>query len=171
MASKWGVVAGLVLLGSFVGDLSYADPPRRRTSAPTTTAQQQPFNGIYPVITEGAGRVFLDPQPPHLPVMIDIIPIVASRDFATVTPTISQIGMPEISITLKATGTKAFARYTREHIGGRAAIIIDNKLLSVPVITGQINGGGLVIGGNFTAEEAQNLARSISGQPANPRRR
>jgi preprotein translocase subunit SecD len=170
MTSKWAVVAGLVLLCSFVADLSYADPQRRHTSTPATSAQQQPLNGIYPVISEGSGRVFPDPQPPHLPVIIANTPIVASRDFATVTPSFSQIGTPEITITLKANGTKAFARYTREHIGERAAIMIDNQLLSAPVITGQINGGDLVIGGNFTVEETQNLARSISGQPAPQRR-
>jgi preprotein translocase subunit SecD len=169
MATKRDVVAALVLLCDFVGDLSYADTPRRRT-VPANTVQQ-PLNGIYPVISEGSGRVFPDPQSPNSPVMIDITPIVASRDFATVTPTISQIGMPELTITLKANGTKAFARYTREHIGGRAAIIIDDELLSAPVITGQINGGDLVIGGNFTVEETQNLARSISGQSVHPRRR
>jgi hypothetical protein len=169
MTTKWGVFACLVLLCAFLGDLSYADTPLRRT-VPANTVQQ-PLSGIYPVISVGPGRVFPDPQSPNSPVMIDITPIVASRDFATVTPGFSQIGMPEITITLKANGTKAFARYTREHIGERAAIIINDELLSAPVITGQINGGDLVIGGNFTVEETQNLARSISGQSVRPRRR
>jgi hypothetical protein len=171
VAVKWGVFAGIILLCGLIGDLSYADTRRPTASAPANTALLPPLSGIYPVMREGPGRVFPDPQLPNSQVIVAITPIVASRDFATITPTISNIGMPEIRITLKATGAKAFALYTQNHIGERAAIIIDNQLLSAPVITGQINGGDLVIGGNFTVEETQNLARSISGQTAPLRRR
>ena len=55
-------------------------------------------------------------------------------------------------------GTKKFARITTNNVGKRLAIILDNKIISAPVINEPIIGGNSVITGNFTFQSATDLA-------------
>ncbi len=55
-------------------------------------------------------------------------------------------------------GSKIFAEITKKNSGRRLAIILDNKLLSSPVINEPILGGNGIISGNFTIESANELA-------------
>ncbi|SHG98315.1 preprotein translocase subunit SecD [Thermosyntropha lipolytica DSM 11003] len=55
-------------------------------------------------------------------------------------------------------GTKLFAKATQENLGRRIAIVIDNNVVSAPVVRDVITTGQAVIEGDFTAKEAQDLA-------------
>ncbi|WP_341763584.1 protein translocase subunit SecD [Candidatus Tisiphia endosymbiont of Beris chalybata] len=55
-------------------------------------------------------------------------------------------------------GSKLFAEITKNNAGKRLAIVLDNKLLSAPVINEPILGGNGIISGNFTVESANELA-------------
>jgi protein-export membrane protein SecD len=55
-------------------------------------------------------------------------------------------------------GSKKFAKVTTENIGKRLAIILDNKIISAPVIRDVILGGNGQISGNFTFQSATDLA-------------
>lgn len=55
-------------------------------------------------------------------------------------------------------GTKLFAKATQENLGRHIAIVIDNKVISAPVVRDVITTGQAVIEGDFTAKEAQDLA-------------
>jgi protein-export membrane protein SecD len=55
-------------------------------------------------------------------------------------------------------GAVRFARFTRENIGKPFAIVLDNKVISAPVIRSEIPGGHGMITGNFSLEEARRLA-------------
>ena len=70
-------------------------------------------------------------------------------------------GEPQISFTLNAEGATRFAKVTRENIGHRMAIILDNELYSAPNINGAIEGGSGEITGSFTIQEAQELANVL----------
>ncbi|MBF0160424.1 MAG: protein translocase subunit SecD, partial [Magnetococcales bacterium] len=50
------------------------------------------------------------------------------------------------------------AQLTGEHVNERMAIVLDNKVYSAPVIREKIDGGRAQITGNFTSEEAHDLA-------------
>jgi len=65
---------------------------------------------------------------------------------------------PEVKLTLNKEGRKKFAKLTRENVGRRLAIILDGVVKSAPVIREPILDGEAVISGNFTVEEAQDLA-------------
>ena len=67
-------------------------------------------------------------------------------------------GKSLISFKLNTIGAKAFAEITRENIGKPFAIVLDNKVLTAPVIQGVIPGGSGQITGNFTPKEASTLA-------------
>ena len=73
------------------------------------------------------------------------------------------MGNKEYSVELNLTksGTKKFATATQNNIGKQIAIIYDGDTLSSPVVKSAITGGQAYITGDFTYEEADNLASTI----------
>jgi preprotein translocase subunit SecD len=69
-----------------------------------------------------------------------------------------QFGKPEVVFSLSTEGAKLFAKITEANVGKRMAIILDNKVLYMPVIRERIPGGQVRISGNFTMKEAQDIA-------------
>ena len=63
-----------------------------------------------------------------------------------------------VVISLDRAGSKKFARTTKDNVGKRLAIILDNKIISAPVINEPILSGNSVISGNFTFQSATDLA-------------
>jgi len=63
-----------------------------------------------------------------------------------------------VNFSLDRAGAKKFARATKNNVGQRLAIILDNKIISAPVINEAIIGGNGVITGNFTFQSATDLA-------------
>ncbi|MBB6611270.1 protein translocase subunit SecDF [Pontibacter sp. Tf4] len=72
-----------------------------------------------------------------------------------------QQSRPEITMTMTPTGAKKWARLTGENVGRQIAIVLDNYVYSAPVVQGEITGGNSSISGNFTIEEAQDLANIL----------
>ena len=75
------------------------------------------------------------------------------------------MGNKEYSVELNLTklGTKKFATATQNNIGKQIAIIYDGETISSPVVQSAITGGQAYITGDFTYEEADNLASTIRG--------
>ncbi|MCC8133188.1 MAG: protein translocase subunit SecDF [Tannerellaceae bacterium] len=72
-----------------------------------------------------------------------------------------------VSMTMNAEGAKSWARLTRENIGKSIAIILDDLVYSAPRVSDEISGGRSQITGNFTPEEAKDLANVLkSGKMA-----
>lgn len=69
-----------------------------------------------------------------------------------------QDGQPVISFRLNNSGARRFCDVTRENVGRPFAIVLDDAVISAPVIRDAICGGSGVISGNFTVESANNLA-------------
>lgn len=67
-------------------------------------------------------------------------------------------GQPVISFRFNLSGARKFGKFTTENIGAPFAILLDNKVLSAPVIQTAIPSGTGQISGNFTVESANNLA-------------
>jgi preprotein translocase subunit SecD len=65
---------------------------------------------------------------------------------------------PVVSFTFDGLGARRFAEATREHVGEPLAIVLDNKIISAPVIREPILDGRGVISGNFTVQSASDLA-------------
>ena len=63
-----------------------------------------------------------------------------------------------VNFSLDRIGSKKFARATTNNVGKRLAIILDNKIMSAPVIKEPIVGGSGVITGDFTFQSATDLA-------------
>jgi preprotein translocase subunit SecD len=67
-------------------------------------------------------------------------------------------GQYYISFDLTTEQSDFFSQYTKDHIGQYLGIVLDKKVISSPVIQGQISGGSGVIQGSFTRDQANNLA-------------
>jgi preprotein translocase subunit SecD len=72
------------------------------------------------------------------------------------------LGHPVIDITFNQKGTEQFAKVTQENLHKRLAIVIDGHLNSAPTIQSPITGGKAQISGNFSKEEATELANRIN---------
>ncbi|HZA02899.1 MAG TPA: protein translocase subunit SecD, partial [Hyphomicrobiaceae bacterium] len=65
---------------------------------------------------------------------------------------------PIISFRFNQSGARIFGKFTSENVGRPFAIVLDDKVLSAPVIREPILGGSGQISGSFTIESANNLA-------------
>lgn len=63
-----------------------------------------------------------------------------------------------VNFKLNNFGAKKFAYATKNNVGRRLAIVIDNEVVSAPVIRDAITSGSGQISGDFTVKEANNLA-------------
>src|SRR6056300_1313344 len=72
-------------------------------------------------------------------------------------PTFDRNNSPSVSFQLSPLGGKKFGRVTGENIGRPFAIVLDNKVVSAPVIQSQIFGSGQITG-NFNVAETNELA-------------
>ena len=69
-----------------------------------------------------------------------------------------QEGQPVVSFRFDSAGGRRFGEATRTNVGHLFAIVLDNKIISAPVIREPILGGSGVISGHFTTQSAQDLA-------------
>jgi SecD/SecF fusion protein len=77
----------------------------------------------------------------------------------------------EVSMAMNSEGTKVWARMTRENVGKFIAIVLDNYVYSAPRVNSEITGGNSQITGDFTVEEAKDLANVLeSGRLPAPAR-
>ena len=65
---------------------------------------------------------------------------------------------PIVSFRFNSAGARKFAEATQQNVGKPFAIILDNKVISAPVIREPILGGSGQISGNFTVQQANDLA-------------
>jgi preprotein translocase subunit SecD len=70
----------------------------------------------------------------------------------------SQTNRSMVSLSFDSQGAKKFEKITADNIGKRLAIVLDDVVYSAPNIQEKISGGNAVITGNFSDEEAKNLA-------------
>ncbi|HUN99669.1 MAG TPA: protein translocase subunit SecD [Bradyrhizobium sp.] len=70
----------------------------------------------------------------------------------------SQTGMPIVTFRLGSEGARRFAEVTSDNVGRPFAIVLDDQVISAPVIREPIVGGSGEISGDFTVEEANDLA-------------
>ncbi len=90
--------------------------------------------------------------------LVDRTPVVTGRDLKNARRSLDyETNTPNVSFTLKPEVASRFQQVTRESIGRQLAIVLDNQVVSAPVIQNAIYDQGQITG-NFTLEEAQDLA-------------
>jgi len=80
-------------------------------------------------------------------------------------------GAAEVSMSMNADGAKIWARLTKNNVGNFIAVVLDGYVYSAPRVNGEIPGGSSRISGDFTVNEAKDLANILkSGKLPAPAR-
>lgn len=90
--------------------------------------------------------------------VIENVPVVAGDDLVDAQPSFDQNGGAAVSFRFNTAGARRFGNYTADNIGSPFAIVLDNEVVSAPVIQSHIAGGSGIITGRFSVEETTNLA-------------
>lgn len=117
---------------------------------------------LTPEIAASYGDLILNdyknPQEKHL---VKEIPILDGGLISDAKVAFDQNNQPIINFTLNSEGAAIFGDYTGKNKGTRLAIVLDGKVYSAPVIRERIGGGSGQISGNFTADEARDVAIAL----------
>ncbi len=73
-----------------------------------------------------------------------------------------QTGKPQVALSFSAAGATLFAEITARNVNKPVGIFLDNSPVSIPTVQQAITDGNAVITGNFTVDEAKNLAVAIN---------
>jgi len=71
-------------------------------------------------------------------------------------------GSPQVSLNFSPNGAKLFAEITKKNVGKPVAIVLDNIVISAPIVQEPILTGEAVISGSFTQDLAKNLSIQLN---------
>jgi preprotein translocase subunit SecD len=96
---------------------------------------------------------------PRTPYLVEKRILVSGGDLTDAQPGFDQrTSEPVVNFRFNTSGARKFAQVTQENVGKPFAIILDNQVISAPVIREPILGGSGQISGSFTVESANDLA-------------
>jgi preprotein translocase subunit SecD len=96
---------------------------------------------------------------PKIPYVIKKQVLVSGGDLTDAQPGFDQrTGEAIVTFRFNTVGSRKFAQASTENVGTRFAIVLDNEVISAPVIREPITGGSGQISGNFTVQSANDLA-------------
>ena len=96
---------------------------------------------------------------PPVPYVLKSQTLLTGENLENATPAFDHnTGEPVVNFKFDAAGAKRFGRVTQENVGLPFAILLDEKVITAPVIREPILGGTGQISGNFTVERANDLA-------------
>lgn len=121
------------------------NPVVSRTSDPD--AAPGPRNVVLPSLDE-----------PNSYYILERTPVVSGDQLTDAQPAFDQNGRPAVNFRFNPSGARLFGDYTAENIGLPFAIVLDDEVVSAPVIQSHIPGGSGIITGNFSVEESTQLA-------------
>ena len=90
--------------------------------------------------------------------IVEATPVVSGENLVDAQPAFDQNGRPAVNFRFNPTGGRAFGDYTAANIGQPFAIVLDDEVISAPVIQSHIPGGSGIITGRFSVEESTQLA-------------
>jgi preprotein translocase subunit SecD len=121
----------------------------------TTVPPDQAQAGRVPPDSE----VLMSTSSPPIPYVIKKQVLVSGGDLTDAQTGFDQrSGEPVVNFKFNTAGSRKFAQATTENVGQPFAIVLDNKVISAPVIREPITGGQGQISGNFTVQSANDLA-------------
>src|SRR3954451_2002840 len=121
----------------------------------TTVSPDQAQQGRVPPDSE----VLMSSTSPKIPYVIKKQILVSGGDLTDAQPGFDQrSGEPIVSFRFNTSGARKFAQATSENVGQPFAIVLDNEVISAPVIREPITGGSGQISGSFTVQQANDLA-------------
>ncbi len=129
------------------------------------------FHAVHPTVTADEARVTRPPAGYRIfeaaesernyqsAYVLQEVPVVQGDDLVDAQPAFdSQTNAPIITFRFNQSGARKFGNFSKTHVGEPFAIVLDDQVISAPVIRDAILSGSGQISGNFTVESANNLA-------------
>ncbi len=121
---------------------------------PTVPADQAQQGRVPP-----DSELLMSSTSPKMPYVIKKQVLVSGGDLTDAQPGFDQrSGEPIVSFRFNTSGSRKFAQATSENVGQPFAIVLDNEVISAPVIREPITGGSGQISGSFTVQAANDLS-------------
>ena len=121
----------------------------------TSVSPDQALQGRVPPDSE----VLKSASPPEIPQVVKKQVLVSGGELTDAQPGFDQrTNEPIVSFKFNTVGARKFAQATSENVGQPFAIVLDDKVISAPVIREPIIGGSGQISGSFTVQAANDLA-------------
>src|SRR4029079_8441606 len=121
----------------------------------STVSPEQAQAGRGPPDSE----ILMSGQGPKVPEVIKKQVLVSGGELTDAQPGFDQrSGEPIVSFRFNSSGSRKFAQATVDNVGQRFAIVLDNEVISAPVIREPITGGSGQISGSFTVQSANELS-------------
>jgi len=95
---------------------------------------------------------------PDLYYILERTPVVTGEELTDAQPSFDRNGRPAVNFRFNTSGARKFGQYTTDHVGDPFAIVLDDQVISAPVIEVPITGGSGIITGNFDVAESTRLA-------------
>lgn len=128
----------------------------RLVDVSTPVEQALPPNGRPPADSEVLYGSKAENRQPYL---IQKQVMVSGADLTDAQPGFDQrTSEPIVNFRFNTNGARKFAQVTQQNVGRPFAIVLDNEVISAPVIREPILGGSGQISGSFTVEQANDLA-------------
>ena len=97
-------------------------------------------------------------EDPEISYILDRTPVVSGENLVDAQPAFDQNNQPAVNFRFDPAGARLFGDYTAANIGSPFAIVLDDEVISAPVIQSHIPGGAGIITGNFSIEASTELA-------------
>ncbi|MCK5624005.1 MAG: protein translocase subunit SecD, partial [Alphaproteobacteria bacterium] len=124
-----------------------------RFQSKTMTLEEALSRGVPP-----GHEIVQSADNPQIKYLIEKRVIVSGENLVDAQSTFDQNNMPAVSFRFDAVGGQKFGKATQENVNRIFAIVLDDKVISAPVIRSAILGGSGQITGSFTSEETRDLA-------------
>ena len=95
---------------------------------------------------------------PDLYYILERTPVVTGEELTDAQPSFDPNGRPAVNFRFNTSGARKFGQYTTDHVGDPFAIVLDDEVISAPVIEQPIPRGPGIITGNFDVAESTRLA-------------
>lgn len=125
------------------------------------------FHAVHPTVSAEEAKttrvplgykVYPDAEEPNRSYVLKDSPEVSGEDLVDANQSFdSQTNEPVIAFRFNLSGARKFGKFTSDNVGAPFAILLDNKVLSAPIIQTAIHGNGQITG-RFTVESANSLA-------------
>lgn len=160
-----GVKMPAIILILFVSLYSFGQDKQEKTNSfnesiekPKTIPALDKEDGFYATIDYEQSKKDKD-------IKLEDNPSLTSKDIKTIKKIISRYtNQPEILIQFTKDGTQKFHLLTKENIGKQIAIVIAEQIVSSPTVQSEITGGNVVISGDFSLQEIDEMITKLKGE-------
>lgn len=161
--TSYGTLSDITTNFSFSGSMQILDTGLSSTVIPATDTSAIEWYLIYKKEASSYNYIFFNKEPSiWKPAQDDSGRVLDDRYFTKASVQYNEAFQPMVELTFNDDGASIFWNLTKRLVGEPIAIFVGGQLLTAPTVNDVILSGRAVITGNYTPEEAAQLAQDIN---------